>query len=106
MPWREFYRSTYHPPSPPTPPQRNPPRQTSPPNSPPTEEKEGFKLLFDGVTSSGWRQLGQPDAKELPKGWDVQDSSIHHIPRGGGGDITTGETYDSFELRFDFKIAV
>jgi hypothetical protein len=65
------------------------------------EKQAGFKLLFDGTTK-GWRQLG---GKPLPGGWDVDDGALHHKPRGGGGDITVDQTFDNFELRFDFKIA-
>lgn len=76
--------------------------QDTPPNRlSEAEQKEGFKLLFDG-TAKGWRQLG---AKELPAGWDVQDGSLHHKRNGGGGDITTDEEFENFELRFEFKIA-
>src|SRR5206468_789863 len=65
------------------------------------EAQSGFKLLFDG-TSKGWRVLG---GKEFPAGWDVSDGALHHKAKGGGGDITIDETFDNFELRFDFKIA-
>src|SRR4051812_44410488 len=68
---------------------------------PADEAKDGFKLLFDGTTK-GWRQLG---GKTLPAGWDIDEGALHHKPRGGGGDITVDETFDNFELRFDFKIA-
>lgn len=73
------------------------------PNTLSDEEKQaGFKLLFDGKTTTGWRQLG---SKEFPAGWDIQDGAIHHKPRGGGGDITFDGEFESFELRFEFKIA-
>jgi hypothetical protein len=79
---------------------------TTPAGAPPpalsdAEKQEGFKLLFDGTTR-GWRQLG---GKDFPQGWDVRDGALHHIPGGGGGDITVDETFDNFELRFEFKIA-
>ena len=66
------------------------------------EKKDGFRLLFDGVTTTGWRQLG---SKTFPAGWDVQDGALHHIRGGGGGDITPDEVFENFELRFDYKIA-
>ena len=34
------------------------------------EKKDGFRLLFDGTTTKGWRQLG---GKEFPAGWDIED---------------------------------
>lgn len=63
--------------------------------------EDGFRLLFDGTTK-GWRQLG---GKSLPAGWDIDDGALHHKPGAGGGDITIDETFDNFELRFEFKIA-
>jgi hypothetical protein len=74
----------------------------TPATLPDDEQKDGFRLLFDGVTTTGWRQLG---GKPFPAGWDVQDGTLHHKPRGGGGDITTEDLFENFELRFDFKIA-
>src|SRR5215204_1664113 len=66
------------------------------------EKQAGFKLLFDGRTTTGWRQLG---SRTFPAGWDIQDGAIHHKHNGGGGDITYDEAFENFELRFDFKIA-
>jgi hypothetical protein len=68
------------------------------------EKKAGFKLIFDG-TATGWRVLGRPTSTGLPNGWDIQDESLHHRRNGGGGDLTTNELFENFELRFDFKIA-
>jgi hypothetical protein len=66
------------------------------------EKQAGFKSLFDGVTTTGWRQLG---GKPFPNGWDIQDGALHHKPRGGGGDITYDAAFENFELRFEYKIA-
>jgi hypothetical protein len=89
----------------PTPPASNPASaasQAAPAATLPDDEKQaGFKLLFDGTTK-GWRQLG---GKPLPAGWDINDGALHHRKGAGGGDITVDETFDNFELRFDFKIA-
>ncbi len=66
-----------------------------------TEKQAGWKLMFDG-TSAGWHTLG---AKEMPKGWNIDQDALHHLPKGGGGDLTTNEQYDNFELLFDWKVA-
>jgi Domain of Unknown Function (DUF1080) len=67
------------------------------------EQKAGWKLLFDGKTTTGWRNLGKTTFPE--KGWDVVDGCLHHIPKGGGGDITFNETFENFEFSFEWKAA-
>lgn len=71
------------------------------------EKKEGWRLLFDGKTMTGWR-CAYMDS--LPKkGWEVRDGMLIVKESGGGeasfgGDIVTLEQYASFELRLDFKL--
>lgn len=66
----------------------------------PEEEKAGWKLLFDGTTTKGWRGLGR---KEFPEGWDIVDGCLHHAK--GGGDITADAAYQDFELCIEWKVA-
>lgn len=78
------------------------------------EERGGWRLLFDGETFDGWRGLGR-DA--VPEGfWTIEDGAIKKVPqeeapRGPdgevrkGGDLTTADTYENFELTFDWKIS-
>lgn len=74
------------------------------PNTLTDEEKAaGWKLLFDGKTTEGWRSLG---AKTFPeKGWVVEDGAIKHVAKGGGGDIATADGYEHFEFTFEWKVA-
>ena len=66
------------------------------------EQAAGWKLLFDGKTTAGWRGIGK---SEFPaKGWVVEDGVLKHISKGGGGDIVTSEDYESFELTWEWKI--
>jgi hypothetical protein len=77
------------------------------------EKKAGWKLLFDGRTFTGWRGLGRD---HVPAGlWVVEDGNIRKIkdsevsklPDGQpveGGDLMTMETYDNFELYFEWKL--
>lgn len=76
-------------------------------NLTPDETKNGWKLLWDGKTTAGWRGAR---LDEFPnKGWKIQDGELIVLASGGaesaaGGDIVTKELYGDFDLKFDFKI--
>jgi hypothetical protein len=68
------------------------------------EKAEGWKLLFDGKTSSGWMNAS---SKTFPaNGWVIKDGMLSVNPaskkQGGGGDIVTVDKYRNFELTVDF----
>jgi hypothetical protein len=71
------------------------------------EKRNGYQLLFDGKTSSGWRGIYK---KSFPdKGWEIKDGAltIHSSngqEEGLGGDIVTEKEYSAFDLEFDFKL--
>jgi len=66
------------------------------------EVAAGWKLLFDGKTTAGWRSLSNP---EFPKqGIKVADGVLTVEKGGKAGDIITVESYKSLELLFDFKV--
>lgn len=71
------------------------------------EKKDGWKLLFDGKTTTGWR--GAYKDKFPDKGWDVRDGMLT-IQQSDGkesaafGDIVTDAEYSDFDLMFDFKL--
>ncbi|MCG3198044.1 MAG: hypothetical protein GHCLOJNM_02538 [bacterium] len=67
------------------------------------EAAEGWKLLFDGATTAGWR--GYRGQTFPTKGWDIQDGALHCMPRGQGGDLITQDQFTNFELRFEWKAA-
>jgi hypothetical protein len=66
----------------------------------PEEKKAGWKLLFDGRTTEGWRgfKAPVPDA-----GWHVADSALSPDPKASQ-DIMTKAMFGDFELAFDWKI--
>jgi hypothetical protein len=66
------------------------------------EIKEGWKLLFDGITSTGWMNA---KSKTFPsKGWEIKDGALATNPENGaGGDIVTIEKFKNFELNVEFK---
>lgn len=71
------------------------------------EKKEGWKLLWDGKTTEGWRGAKLTAFPE--KGWKIEDGLLKVMKSGGGestngGDIVTTRTYKNFILKVDFKI--
>jgi len=71
------------------------------------EKASGWKLLYDGSTSNGWRGATLTGFPE--KGWLYQDGTMHVLPsegkeESGGGDIVTDSLYSAFDLSFEFKI--
>ena len=62
-------------------------------------EAAGWRPLFDGRTTDGWRGY-QRDA--MPDGWQAIDGTLARV--GSGGDIITVEQFENFELRFDWKV--
>ena len=63
------------------------------------EQSSGWRLLFDGKTTTGWRNYGKPT---LSDGWVVKDSALTRT--GAGGDIITTDEFKNFELSIDWKI--
>jgi hypothetical protein len=66
------------------------------------------RLLFDGKTTTGWRGFKKPAFPE--HGWIVEDGWLKHVKSTGqdshgGGDIITVDTFDNFDLQFEWKIA-
>jgi hypothetical protein len=76
-------------------------------NLTPEEKSQGWKLLFDGISSTGWESARK---EAFPKeGWTIEDG-ILTIQKSDGseartfGDIVTTEQYSAFDLAFDFKL--
>jgi cytochrome c len=72
------------------------------------EKKAGFKLLFDGKTTDGWRGYKM---KKMPSGWKVIDGVLTRVAGGAGGkgagggdDIITVDPYDNFELVLQWRL--
>jgi hypothetical protein len=68
------------------------------------EKAAGWKLLFDGKTTAGWRAFR---GKSMPDKWHVVDGALVLQPRSGkqGGDIVTEDQYGSFDLKLEWKIS-
>ena len=72
------------------------------------EKAAGWRLLFDGTSTKGWRNA---HADTFPsKGWQVKDGLLTVLESGGGeaangGDIVTLEEYGDFELKADVRLS-
>lgn len=71
------------------------------------EQKDGWRLLWDGKTTAGWRSAIADTFP--PEGWEIRDGELMVTNDNGaesqhGGDIITTERYSNFELKVDFKI--
>ncbi|WP_298340587.1 DUF1080 domain-containing protein [uncultured Algibacter sp.] len=71
------------------------------------EEKSGWKMLWDGKTTNGWR--GAKLDKFPEQGWFIENGKLIVAESGGGestagGDIVTTEDYSNFELQVDFQL--
>lgn len=77
-------------------------QEAAPPNTLTAEERaSGWRLLFDGKTTDGWRNFKKTGT---PVGWQVTpDGALTRT--GPGGDIVTVDQFESFELAFDWKVA-
>jgi hypothetical protein len=72
------------------------------------EQAEGWRLLFDGVSTKGWRGFKRPGFPT--RGWVVESGWLKHLASGGqpnpaSGDIITIDTFGDFDLRFQWRIA-
>ncbi|MBC7902614.1 MAG: DUF1080 domain-containing protein [Gemmatimonadaceae bacterium] len=73
------------------------------------EQKDGWKLLFDGKTTAGWHSFNKPAVGEA---WKVVDGTLYldtakkeGFQIRSGGDIVTEEEFENFDLRLEWKIS-
>lgn len=71
------------------------------------EAKNGWKMLWDGKTTDGWRGARLDDFPD--KGWVMENGELTVLCTGGeessaGGDIVTTDLYGDFKLKVDFKL--
>jgi len=73
----------------------------------PLQKKEGWKLLWDGKTSEGWRGA---KLDVFPQGGWIMENGILTVEKGDGGESTNGgdivsiKKYQDFILEVDFMI--
>lgn len=64
------------------------------------ERKAGWKLLFDGSGTTGWRSYKSATAPI--GGWQAVDGALTRMARAG--DIISNESFKDFELRLEWKL--
>lgn len=74
----------------------------------PQEKRDGWKLLFDGKTTNGWRGAYKESFPE--HGWTVENGLLTIQKSNGSesqsfGDIVTNDEYADFDLMFDFRLS-
>jgi cytochrome c len=76
-----------------------------------TEKAAGWKLLFDGKTTKGWRNFNK---QTIGSSWIVKDGALvlNAVQKDDsgwqvkdGGDIMTDGEYENYEFRLDWKIS-
>lgn len=67
------------------------------------EKKEGWKLLFDGKSTSGWKTF---NSDKIGPGWKVSNGELYldKSVEEGRGDLITTDEFENFELSVDWKI--
>lgn len=73
-----------------------------------SEKTEGWQLLFDGKTFSGWHKYG---GQPVGSAWKVEDGTMrldnsqkHDNQIVNGGDIVSDEEFENFHLKVEWKV--
>lgn len=69
------------------------------------EQKDGWKLLFDGKSTTGWRNF---NSNTIGKAWKIEDGAImldkSVTAREDRGDIITADEFENYEFTIDWRI--
>jgi hypothetical protein len=67
------------------------------------EINDGWKLLFDGKTTSGWHVYNR---RTDGSAWKAGDGTIYFdaTVNDGGGDLTSDKEYENYDLKLDWKL--
>jgi hypothetical protein len=77
-------------------------RNTIPNELSAAERAQGWRLLWDGRTTAGWRSAR---GESFPaRGWAIRDGELVLRAGGAGGHLMTDEAFAAFDLQFEFKL--
>lgn len=65
----------------------------------PEERAGGWRLLFDGTSTTSWRGYKRVS---VPAGWRAVDGALTRVAQAG--DIVTREKFKNFELALEWKV--
>jgi hypothetical protein len=75
--------------------------KSPPPNTLTEKERAlGWRLLFDGTSTKGWRGYKQ---KNVPAGWRALNGALVRVEKAG--DLISEGQFGDFELVFDWKVS-
>ena len=70
------------------------------------EQRDGWRYLFDGKTTTGWHTYNQAS---VGSNWKVVDGTLEMDPKekgaGGTGDIISDEAFENYELSLEWRIS-
>lgn len=67
------------------------------------EQSAGWKLLFDGKTSTGWRGV---EMQTFPaEGWKVENGELKVLKGFKKGDIVTTDEFENYELVWEWNLS-
>lgn len=66
------------------------------------EKAAGWKLLFDGKTTNGWRGF---HSQEFPSaGWRIEDGALRKVKGHGAGDVITVDQFENFDFSIEWRL--
>ncbi|MGV8878031.1 MAG: 3-keto-disaccharide hydrolase [Sphingobacteriaceae bacterium] len=68
------------------------------------EQKDGWKLLFDGTTTAGWHTYLKPS---VGAAWSAKDGALNLDPGSSDadrGDLVTNEAFENYDLNLEWKV--
>jgi type 1 glutamine amidotransferase len=64
-----------------------------------SEQKDGWKPLFNGENLNGWHLRNEGKAS-----WSVQNGMLVNIPDGHGNDLVTDEKFRDFAVKYEYMV--
>lgn len=65
------------------------------------EREDGWRLLFDGQTTTGWHNFRKDT---VGSGWQIRDGVLEIVNPESAGDLVSDEEFSWFDLKVDVRI--